>query len=121
MPKARPPAPFGYPSRKLIRPTPNSSTDAAINGIAGAPSSIRSADSENAAITNCSSVFWRKAAATAIFGDFSQVIFAEWGALELAANPYANFPAGITGIRAFLTADVGVRIAGAFSASSSIT
>ena len=60
-------------------------------------------------------------AATAIFGDFRQVIFAEWGALELAANPYANFPAGITGIRAFLTADVGVRIAGAFSASSSIT
>ena len=60
-------------------------------------------------------------AATAIFGDFSQVIFAEWGALELAANPFANFAAGITGIRAFLTADVGVRIAGAFSASSSIT
>lgn len=59
--------------------------------------------------------------ATMIFGDFRQVIFAEWGALELAANPYANFPAGITGIRAFLTADVGVRIAGAFSASSSIT
>ena len=60
-------------------------------------------------------------AATAIFGDFSQVIFAEWGALELAANPFANFAAGITGIRAFLTADVGVRIAGAFSAASTIT
>ncbi len=60
-------------------------------------------------------------AATAIFGDFSQVIFAEWGALEIAANPYANFAAGITGIRAFYTTDVGVRIAGAFSASSSIT
>ncbi len=59
--------------------------------------------------------------ATMIFGDFRQVIFAEWGSLELAANPFANFPAGITGIRAFLTADVGVRIAGAFSASSSIT
>jgi HK97 family phage major capsid protein len=60
-------------------------------------------------------------AATAIFGDFSQVIYAEWGALEISANPFANFAAGITGIRAFLTADVGVRIAGAFSASSSIT
>ena len=58
---------------------------------------------------------------TMIFGDFSQVIFAEWGVLELTANPYANFPAGITGIRAFLTADVGVRIAGAFSAASTIT
>lgn len=60
-------------------------------------------------------------AGTAIFGDFSQVIFAEWGALEIAANPFANFPAGITGIRAFMTADVGVRIAGAFSAASTIT
>lgn len=59
--------------------------------------------------------------ATMIFGDFSQVIFAEWGALEIAANPYANFPAGITGIRAFLTADVGVRLAGAFSAADTIT
>ena len=59
--------------------------------------------------------------ATAIFGDFSQVIFAEWGALEIATNPYANFPAGITGIRAFYTCDVGIRIAGAFSAASTIT
>jgi len=60
-------------------------------------------------------------AATAIFGDFSQVIFAEWGALEIATNPYANFQAGITGIRAFYTCDVGIRIAGAFSAASTIT
>lgn len=58
---------------------------------------------------------------TMIFGDFSQVIFAEWGAVEIAANPYANFPAGITGIRAFYTCDVGIRTAGAFSAASSIT
>lgn len=60
-------------------------------------------------------------AATAIFGDFSQVIFAEWGAMEIAANPYANFAAGITGVRAFYTADVGVRIAGAFSSAATIT
>ncbi len=56
-----------------------------------------------------------------IFGDFSQVIVAEWGALEIASNPYANFAAGITGIRAFHTVDVGVRVPGAFSAASSIT
>jgi HK97 family phage major capsid protein len=60
-------------------------------------------------------------AATAIFGDFSQVIVAEWGALEIAANPYANFAAGITGIRAFHTVDIGVRTAGAFSAANAIT
>lgn len=60
-------------------------------------------------------------AATALFGDFSQVIVAEWGALEIAANPYANFAAGITGIRAFHTVDIGVRTAGAFSAANTIT
>ena len=59
--------------------------------------------------------------ATAIFGDFSQVILAEWGVLEIDINPYANFAAGITGIRAFYTCDIGVRIAGAFSAASTIT
>jgi HK97 family phage major capsid protein len=60
-------------------------------------------------------------AATALFGDFSQVILAEWGSIEIDANPYANFAAGITGIRAFYTCDIGVRIAGAFSAASTIT
>ena len=60
-------------------------------------------------------------AATMIFGDFSQVIVAEWGALEIASNPYANFAAGITGIRAFHTVDVGVRVPGAFSAATTIT
>lgn len=60
-------------------------------------------------------------AATAIFGDFSQAILAEWGVLEVDVNPYANFAAGITGIRAFYTCDVGVRVPGAFSVIGSIT
>lgn len=59
--------------------------------------------------------------ATMLFGDFSQIVIGEWGTLEISANPYANFPAGITGIRAWVTVDVGVRQAGAFSAASSIT
>lgn len=59
--------------------------------------------------------------ATALFGDFSQAILAEWGVLEIDTNPFANFAAGIVGIRAFYTCDVGVRIAGAFSAASTIT
>lgn len=59
--------------------------------------------------------------ATMLFGDFSQILIGEWGVLELAANPYANFAAGITGIRAWITTDIGVRQAGAFSAASSIT
>jgi HK97 family phage major capsid protein len=61
------------------------------------------------------------AAASMIFGDFSQVVIGEWGMLEIAINPYANFTAAITGIRAIQTCDVGVRIPGAFSLATSIT
>ena len=56
-----------------------------------------------------------------LFGDWSQIVIAEWGVLELALNPYANFPAGIVGVRAFQTCDVGVRQAGAFSLATTIT
>lgn len=60
-------------------------------------------------------------AASMIFGDFSQVIIGDWGQLEIAMNPYANFQAAITGIRAIQTVDVGVRYAAAFSRATSIT
>ena len=60
-------------------------------------------------------------AATMIFGEWSQIVIGEWGVLEVMLNPYANFQAGITGVRAMWSIDVGVRIAGAFSASTSIT
>lgn len=60
-------------------------------------------------------------AANMLFGDWSQIVIAEWGVLEIAMNPYANFPAGIVGIRAFQTCDIGVRQAGAFSLATSIT
>lgn len=60
-------------------------------------------------------------AGSMIFGDFSQVVIGGWGMLELALNPYANFQAAITGVRAIQTVDVGVRIAGAFSRATSIT
>lgn len=59
--------------------------------------------------------------ATAIFGDWSQLVIGEWGTLEVDVNPYANFAAGIVGVRAFYTVDVGVRYAASFSAASSIT
>jgi HK97 family phage major capsid protein/HK97 family phage prohead protease len=61
------------------------------------------------------------ASATMLFGDWSQVVVGEWGVLELAVNDRANFPAGITGIRAMYTMDVGLRWPGAFSYASSIT
>jgi len=59
-------------------------------------------------------------AATMLFGDFSQVILAEWGVLELATHP-TDFAKGITGVRAWYTCDVGVRTPAAFSYASSIT
>lgn len=57
IPNALPPAPFGYPIRKLTRPILNSKIETETKGIAGAPHRIRSADSVTDAITNCSSVF----------------------------------------------------------------
>lgn len=60
-------------------------------------------------------------AASMIFGDFSQVVIGEWGMLEIALNPYANFSAAITGIRAIQSVDVGIRQAAAFSRATSIT
>ena len=60
-------------------------------------------------------------AATALFGDWSQVVVAEWGVLEVETNPYANFQAGIIGIRAMVSIDVGLRYAAAFTQRTSIT
>jgi HK97 family phage major capsid protein len=54
------------------------------------------------------------AASTMIFGDWDQLIIAEWGVLELEVNPYANFQAGIIGVRSFMTCDIGLRYPGAF-------
>lgn len=60
-------------------------------------------------------------AASMVFGNFSDVVIGEWGVLELAMNPYANFAAAITGIRAIQTVDVGIRHAASFSRATSIT
>lgn len=61
------------------------------------------------------------ASATMLFGDWSQLIIAEWGVLEIEVNPYANFQAGIVGIRAMATVDVGLRYAGAFAYRTTIS
>lgn len=59
--------------------------------------------------------------ANMLFGDFSQVIIAGWGVLEIETNPYAQFTAGIIGVRAWATVDIGVRQASAFSLATGIT
>lgn len=56
-----------------------------------------------------------------LFGDWSELVIGEWGVLEIAVNPYASFQAGIIGVRAMYSMDVGVRRAFAFSYASSVT
>lgn len=60
-------------------------------------------------------------AATMIFGDWQELVIAEWGVLEVEVNPFANFQAGIIGVRAIYSMDVGVRRPFAFSRATSIT
>jgi HK97 family phage major capsid protein len=60
-------------------------------------------------------------AGTLIFGDFSQMVIAEWGVLEVDVNPFANFQAGIIGVRAMMSMDVAVRYPSAFSIATSVT
>jgi HK97 family phage major capsid protein len=59
--------------------------------------------------------------ANILFGDFSKVVLAEWGVLQVEVNPYANFAAGIVGVRAMYSIDVGVRQPAAFSLATSVT
>jgi len=56
-----------------------------------------------------------------IFGDWAQVVVAEWGVLEVEVNPYANFQQGIIGVRAMMTIDVGVRYPAAFYVYTAVT
>ena len=58
---------------------------------------------------------------TMIFGAWEEVVIGEWGMLEISSNPFANFQAGIVGVRAIQTVDVGVRQSSAFSVATSIT
>jgi HK97 family phage major capsid protein len=60
-------------------------------------------------------------AATMVFGDWQEIVVGEWGVLEVEVNPYAGFQAGIVGVRALYSMDVGVRRPFAFSRSTSIT
>lgn len=61
------------------------------------------------------------AAATMYFGDWGKAVVAEWGVLEVETNPFANFPAGIIGVRAMYSVDVGIRYPAAFSKADTIT
>lgn len=61
------------------------------------------------------------AAATMYFGAWENCVVGEWGVLEIDTNPYANFGAGIIGVRAMYSVDVGIRRPAAFTIATSIT
>ena len=61
------------------------------------------------------------AAGGLLFGDFAQVILASWGTLAIEINPYAIFQAGIIGVRAMSSVDVGVRYGAAFAYAAAVT
>jgi len=56
-----------------------------------------------------------------LFGDFSKTVIGEWGVLEIEVNPFANFPAGIVGVRAMASVDVAVRYPTAYSLAATVT
>jgi HK97 family phage major capsid protein len=56
-----------------------------------------------------------------MFGDWNEVVVGEWGVLEVEVNPYANFQAGIIGVRAIYSLDCALRRAVAFSLATSVT
>jgi hypothetical protein len=58
---------------------------------------------------------------TMLAGDFSQVVIGEWGTVEIETNPYANFQAGIVGVRAMYSCDVLVRYGQSFAVGTGIT
>lgn len=55
------------------------------------------------------------------FGDFSQALIAEWGVLEMLVNPYILDKEGLVRITVHQSVDFGVRQAGAFSVSSTVS
>lgn len=61
-------------------------------------------------------------AAHLIFGAWSNLVLANWGpALEVSANPYADFKAGIAGVRCLASFDVGLVRPAAFSVATTVT
>ena len=57
---------------------------------------------------------------TLIGGPWGDVIVATWADLEITINPYANFQAGIVGVSAFLSCDVGFRYPAAWSIATGV-
>jgi len=55
-----------------------------------------------------------------LFGNWADLIIGEWGILSVEANPYANFQAGIVGVRAMYTVDIALRRGQSFAVATSV-
>ena len=72
-----------------------------VNGYVALTSNIIKNDRNKGSGTSLSSV---------IFGDFSQLMIAQWGIIEVLPNPYgAGYPSGSNQMRVMASIDVGVR------------
>ena len=60
-------------------------------------------------------------ASTMVLGHWPSLIIATWGVFQIDVNPYANFQAGVLGMRAMMACDIGVRRAADFSVATSVT
>jgi HK97 family phage major capsid protein len=65
-------------------------------------------------------------ASTMIFGNWSHLVIATWGGLEISADPYGQsgsglFQTGTVGVRAIVTCDIGVVWPSAFCTISGVT
>lgn len=60
-------------------------------------------------------------ASAMVFGHWPSLIVASWGVLQIEVNPYANFQAGVLGMRAMYACDIAVRRAADLSVATSIT
>lgn len=58
---------------------------------------------------------------TMVFGNFEDMIVADWGVIELMTDPYTNFQKGIIGVRAWATVDIAIRRPESFTVATSIT
>jgi HK97 family phage major capsid protein len=61
------------------------------------------------------------ASGAGFFGEWQHLVLANWAGLQIAINPYANFQAGVIGMRCFATVDVGCVWPAAFVKYPSIT
>jgi HK97 family phage major capsid protein len=60
-------------------------------------------------------------AASLIAGPWPELWIGEWGAVELAFDPYTSFTSAIVSVNAMFSLDIAVRYPSAFSVASSIT